>query len=83
MRLLKILLVPAALVIVPSAGFAATPPNGTVPNEVRDGINATPAYHRSGYQHYRPYDYRPYYRPYRYRPYYYRPWRHHRYRTYY
>jgi hypothetical protein len=81
MRLLKLLLVPAALVIVPAAGFAATPPSGAVPSETRSGIEATPAYHRGGYYHYRPYYYRPYYRPYHYRPYYfYRPWRHHRYR---
>ena len=83
MRLLKILLVPAALVIVPAASSAATLPGAAAPNEVSNGVDVTPAYHRSGYYHYyRPYYYRPYYRPYRfYRPYYYRPW-HHRYRHY-
>jgi hypothetical protein len=82
MRLLKILLVPAALVIVPAASFAATPPSGAVPSEARDGINVTPAYHRGYWHHYSPYYYRPYYRPWRYyRPYYYRPYP--RYRPYY
>jgi hypothetical protein len=83
MRLLKILLVPAALAIVPTASSAATLPGTAAPNEIRNGVDVTPAYHRRGYYHYYrpyPYYYRPYYRPYRYyRPYYYyRPWRRHR-----
>ena len=69
MRLVKILLVPAALAIAPAASFAATPPSGSANDEIRSGIEVTPAYHRHGYYHYYrpyPYYYRPYYRPYRY-----------------
>ena len=79
MRLLNILLIPAAVAMVPAATFAATPSSGSTADEVRSGIEVTPAYHRHGYYHYYrpyPYYYRPYYRPYRYyRPYYYRPYR--------
>ena len=79
MRLLKILLIPAAIAIVPTATVAATPPSGSTTDEIRTGSEVTPAYHRHGYHHYYrpyPYYYRPYYRPYRYhRPYYYRPYR--------
>ena len=51
MRLFKILLVPAALAIAPAASFAAPAlPNANAPDEIRNGIELTPA-HYTGYYH--------------------------------
>jgi hypothetical protein len=88
MRFLKILLVPAGLAIAPAASMAApTTPGGNAPDEVRTGIDVTPAYHRGGYYHDR-YYYRPYRRHwgwpgYGYRYYYGPPRHYYRYRHYY
>ncbi len=82
MRLVKVLLIPAALAFAPAASLAApVPPGGNAGDEIGTGIETTPVYHRHGYYHDR-YYYRPYYRyrpyPYHYRPYryHYRPYRH-------
>ena len=82
MRLLKTLLVPAALAFVPAlaalpATAAPTAPGGSAAT-TDTGIETTPAWHR-GYRH--DYEYGPYYRPHRY---YYGPrchWSHYWHRT--
>jgi len=73
MRLVEILLIPAALAIAPAAALAAPTSPGGNANEVRTGIETTPVYHR-GYRHDRYYyRHRPYYRPYYGHRYYYGP----------
>ena len=67
MRILKVLMIPAALAVAPAASMAATTPPGA-PERVTTGVETTPVYHR-GYWHDRNYYYRPY------RPH----WRSHRY----
>jgi hypothetical protein len=78
MRILKVLLIPAALAIAPAVGNAAPTSPGGAPEQARTAIDATPVYHR-GWRHNRGYGYR--YRPYRYSRPYYRPYRN-RYRPY-
>jgi hypothetical protein len=83
MRILKVLLIPAALAIAPAVGNAAPASPGGAAEQARTAIEATPVYHR-GWRHdrgygprhrYRSYRYsRPHYRPYRYN---YRPYRYH------
>lgn len=60
MRLVKVLLIPAALAIAPAAALSAPMPPGGNADQVRTGIEPTPVYHR-GYWHERYY-----HRPYRY-----------------
>ena len=64
MRLLKILLVPAALAFVPAlaavpAGAAPTSPGGNTAT-VETGVETTPAYHRGYWHESYYYNYRPY-----------------------
>jgi len=71
MRILKVLLIPAALAFAPAAALAApAPPGGTASTEVGTGIEATPAHYRTYYHtHYYapPQRYRqPRYAPHRY-----------------
>jgi hypothetical protein len=50
MRVLKLLLIPAALALAPAAMAAPTSPGGRADDEVMSGIETTPVYHR-GYWH--------------------------------
>jgi hypothetical protein len=54
MRILKILLIPAALAFAPAAAMAApAPPGGAAPAEVRIGIEPTLAHYRTYYHTHR------------------------------
>ena len=67
MRILKVLMIPAALAIAPAASMAATTPP-SAPERVTTGVETTPVYHR-GYWHDRyNYRHRPHWRGYNYAP---------------
>ena len=74
MRILKVLLIPAALALAPAASIAAPASPVGAPEQARTAIEATPAHYRSYYHTHRRYVpprryWRGHYRPYRYRPY--------------
>lgn len=71
MRILKVLLIPAAVAMAPAAGIAAPASHGVTPEQARTAIDATPVHYRGYYHTHRRYYpprryWRGHYRPYRY-----------------